>query len=155
MSTTTIPAIRHSVTVQASPAKAFDLWVGRIAEWWPLDTHSIGQEAGRVPDTVVFEQRVGGRLFERSDDGEQKWADVLVFEPPHRFVIGWKVNSKWPDATEVEVTFTAEGDGTRVDIEHRGWERLGETADAWRDRNRIGWQTLLPHFAAAITKGDR
>ncbi|HXY85871.1 MAG TPA: SRPBCC family protein [Gaiellaceae bacterium] len=149
MSTTTIPAIRHSVTVQASPAKAFDLWVGRIAEWWPLDTHSIGQEAGRVPDTVVFEQRVGGRLFERSDDGEQKWADVLVFEPPHRFVIGWKVNSKWPDATEVEVTFTAEGDGTRVDIEHRGWERIGSVGPKARDAYEGGWAEVLGRYEEA------
>ena len=32
-----------------------------------------------------------------------------------------------------------------------GWEGSGEQ---WRDRNRAGWQTLLPHFLAAISKGD-
>ena len=30
--------------------------------------------------------------------------------------------------TEIEVTFTDEGGKTRVDLEHRGWERLGEHA---------------------------
>ena len=39
---------------------------------------------------------------------------------------------------------------TLVEIEHRGWERLGATADRWRNRNRVGWETLLPHFATAI-----
>jgi hypothetical protein len=50
----------------------------------------------------------------------------------------------------------ARGPGdTRVEIEHRGWERLGADAGVWRDRNRAGWETLLPHFAAAITEGER
>jgi hypothetical protein len=43
---------------------------------------------------------------------------------------------------------------TRIEIEHRGWERLGSAADQWRDQNRAGWQTLLPHFQAIIAKGN-
>ena len=39
---------------------------------------------------------------------------------------------------------------TRIEIEHRGWERLGRAAQQWRDQNQAGWQTLLPHFQAAI-----
>jgi hypothetical protein len=54
------------------------------------------------------------------------------------------------DATEVEITFAPIGDGaTRVDIEHRGWERLGARGSQWRDANQIGWSSLLPHFTAA------
>ena len=44
---------------------------------------------------------------------------------------------------------------TTIEIEHRGWERLGTEGEQWRDRNRAGWHHLLPHFAAAITRGDR
>jgi hypothetical protein len=40
---------------------------------------------------------------------------------------------------------------TRVEIEHRGWERLGSGGEEWRDRNRGGWATLLPHFVTAAT----
>ena len=36
--------------------------------------------------------------------------------------------------------------GTDVRIDHRGWERLGARADAWRDRNRRGWERLLLWF---------
>ena len=39
------------------------------------------------------------------------------------------------------------------DVAHRGWERLGATGDQWRDRTRIGWQTLLPHYRKEITHG--
>ena len=35
--------------------------------------------------------------------------------------------------TEVEVLFTPDGDGTRVDLEHRDLERMGERADAMRE----------------------
>ncbi|MDO8485480.1 MAG: hypothetical protein Q7S35_11135 [Candidatus Limnocylindrales bacterium] len=41
------------------------------------------------------------------------------------------------------------GAATRVEIEHRGWERLGDVGEHWRDRNRGGWATLLPHYIAA------
>jgi hypothetical protein len=39
-----------------------------------------------------------------------------------------------------------------VEIEHRGWERLGGAAGEWRERNRAGWQALLPHYLAEIEK---
>jgi hypothetical protein len=54
------------------------------------------------------------------------------------------------DVRFLAVTPTA----TVVEIEHRGWERLGADADVWRDRNRMGWSTLLPHFTAAIGSAD-
>ena len=41
---------------------------------------------------------------------------------------------------------------TRVQIEQNGWERFGELAGPWRDRNRIGWDSLLPHFQDAIER---
>ena len=54
-------------------------------------------------------------------------------------------------ATDVEIRFVAVGDETRVEIEHSGWERLGDAAETWRGRNHAGWTTLLPHFVAAVT----
>ncbi len=43
-------------------------------------------------------------------------------------------------------------DTTRVEIEHRGWEALGAEGESWRDRNRGGWATLLPHFVIATSR---
>jgi hypothetical protein len=54
------------------------------------------------------------------------------------------------DATEVEITFTAAGDGTAVAIVHRGWERLGARGPGLRERNTRGWAGLLPHYLAAV-----
>ena len=47
---------------------------------------------------------------------------VTAYVPPTRIVFTWKA-PEWDAATEVEVRFSPEDDGTRVDLEHRGWER--------------------------------
>jgi hypothetical protein len=53
----------------------------------------------------------------------------------------------------VENRYIAQGAAaTRIEIEHRGWERLGSAAAEWRERNRAGWRTLLPHYLAEIEK---
>lgn len=39
--------------------------------------------------------------------------------------------------TDVEITFVDNGDArTRVEIEHRGWDRLGADGPGWREANR-------------------
>jgi hypothetical protein len=63
----------------------------------------------------------------------------------------WHLRRDRADATEVEIRFIGLGEATtRVEIEHRGWERLGAEGVEWRDRNMGGWRTLLPHYVAAV-----
>ena len=74
------------------------------------------------------------------------------WEPPRRLRYLWHLRADRTDATEVEVAFTGQDDGsTRVDIEHRGWDRLGERAPAWRERNQRGWSGIIPTYVAACT----
>jgi uncharacterized protein YndB with AHSA1/START domain len=99
---------------------------------------------------AVLEGRVGGRIFERTASGiEFDWGEVVAWEPPHRLTYLWHLRRDRSDATEVEIRFVAADQATRVEIEHRGWERLGADAETWRDRNMGGWSTLLPHFIEA------
>jgi Activator of Hsp90 ATPase homolog 1-like protein len=118
MSTTEALAdIHKSVTVDASIETAFETFTRQIGSWWPTGSHRIFEESA-----VVFDERAGGRVYERSANGEEgDWADVLVWEPPRRFVLRWRVNPN-RGATELEVTFTPEEGRTRVDLEHRGWD---------------------------------
>ena len=45
-------------------------------------------------------------------------------------------------------------EGTRVRIQHRGWEHLGAAAEERRDRNRRGWTGVIEHYRrAAMTSG--
>jgi uncharacterized protein YndB with AHSA1/START domain len=128
---------------------AFDVWTARIAQWWPLD-HTVSAEEGLI---VVLEGRPGGRIFERRVGGqEHDWGEVTIWEPPTRFGYTWHLKRDRSDATDVEIRFVpANGGATRVEIEHRGWERLGAGGQDWRDRNYGGWSTLMPHYLAATS----
>jgi hypothetical protein len=52
-------------------------------------------------------------------------------------------------ATEVDISFAGDASATTVTITHRGWERLGTDAPAWRHHNLGGWSGLLPHYQQA------
>ena len=136
-----VEAIRKSVTVNVPIEKAFEAFTDGIASWWPHATHSHGGEKA----SAVFEGREGGRVYERREDGtEADWADVVAWEPPSRFVLDWKIS-----ASEVEVRFTGVGAGvTRVDLEHRGWDRAGEGAEAKRENYDGGWDVVLGRYVA-------
>jgi hypothetical protein len=139
--------LRMTFDVGCPADRAFDLWTRRIDTWWPSD-HSV---SGRPDILVVLESGVGGRIFERTPDGdEHDWGQVTVWEPPDRLGYLWHLGRDAGDATEVDVRFLPRGAGrSRIEIEHRGWDRLGGDADLWQSRNRAGWETLLPHLLDA------
>jgi uncharacterized protein YndB with AHSA1/START domain len=143
-------AIKRSVVVDCSVEHAFETFTDRIHEWWPLATHSIDQgETGSAAETVIFQGGAGGQVYERTKNGEElKWADVVAYEPPHRFVLAWNPSREQDrPRTEIEVTFTDDGGKTRVDLEHRGWERLGDRAGEARQSYSQGWETVLGLYA--------
>jgi uncharacterized protein YndB with AHSA1/START domain len=142
--------LRWSFDVACSAEHAFRVWTGGIAAWWPAD-HTV---TGRDDASVVLEGRVGGRIFERTTDGaEHDWGEVTAWEPPGRLAYLWFLRTDRADATDVEIRFVPVGEAaTRVEIEHSGWERLGDRGAAWRERNLGGWSTLLPHYRAFCTE---
>jgi uncharacterized protein YndB with AHSA1/START domain len=143
--------LRIEFDVDCSAAHAFATWTSRIAAWWPPD-HTVSGDPEAV---VVLEPGPGGRIYERSPLGlEHDWGTITAWEPPWRLAYSWHLGRDRREATDVEIRFVSLEHGrARVEIEHRGWERLGESANGWRDRNRSGWQSLLPHVVAAMTEG--
>jgi uncharacterized protein YndB with AHSA1/START domain len=144
--------LRLEFDVDCGPGQAFGVWTERIGSWWP-PSHTVAGEPG---SQVVLEGRPGGRIFERTPAGiEHDWGEVVAFEPPARLAYLWHIRRDRADATEVEVRFQPIGEGrTRVEIEHRGWERLGTEAASWRDRNQLAWGSLLPHYRRALAAVD-
>ncbi len=144
--------LRFSFDVACSSDHAFATWTSEIGTWWPPD-HTVTGQAERV----VLQSGIGGRIYERGPDGvEHDWGEVTAWEPPTRLAYLWHIGRERVDATEVEIHFLAQGAAlTRVEIEHRGWERLGAVGEDRRSQNLGGWQTLIPFFQAAIPKGAR
>lgn len=141
-----IEPIRLSFDVACPLEHAFRTWTADIDRWWPAD-HTV---EGADDPVIVLEGRVGGRIFERTPAGvEHEWGEVTIWEPPDRLGYLWHLRRDRADATVVEIRFVAAGEGTRVEIEHRGCEALGAEGETWRDRNHGGWATLLPWYIAA------
>ena len=144
-----IEPFRLAFDIEAPQDDAFDVYTRGIDRWWPA-THT---HTGRRDLLIVLEGQVGGRIFERTPDGEEfDWGKVMVWEPPARLVYSWHLRRDPAEWTEVEILFRAIGDAaTRVEIEHRGWERLGAAGRDERDKHGGGWGTLLPHYQRAVS----
>ncbi len=147
-----IPPVESIVTVGWDLQLAFQRFTEEIAEWWPLETHSMGQEKAA---TVVFETREGGRVYERSTDGaETPWGTVLAWDPPHRFVMSWHPGREPSTAQELEVAFQPSEGGTRVVVTHTGWEKLGAEGATMRANYSQGWVVVLDRYRGAAETGS-
>lgn len=150
--TTVIEPVRKTVTVAAPVERAFAVFTERIGDWWPVRTHSVHEEQ---TERIELDPRLGGELYEVWSGGRVTWGTITVWEPPHRLVCTWHPGYAADEATEVEVRFTAQGDQTLVELEHRGWEARGDVARRVRDRYETGWDPVLDRYAerAAAAEG--
>ena len=132
MTATIRPApVRKSVRVAAPAERAFEIFTAGIGRW-----------------------------FERGIDGvECEIGKVLIWDPPSRLVLNWQLNADFSFdpalITEVEVRFIADGENaTRVELEHRDLERLGDRAEAFRQQidSPGGWDGLLQLFSQTASQ---
>lgn len=136
-----------TVDLNVAIDRAFRHFTANIHVWWPLQTHSI---SGKDARTVVFEQEIGGRIYEVDVDGrEREWGRVLAWDPPRQILFSWVLEAS-ADATTVDVTFEELGPTScRLRLEHRGFEHRSEGA-LWRDRYDQGWEGITALYARSI-----
>lgn len=136
-----VPPIEKSVLVRCDPARAFAAFTAEIAQWWPMQTHSVAEAQTR---SVAIEPRIGGRIYETAADGtESEWGRILAWSPPAGFSMTWHPGRPADRHTIVELSFSSEGEATRVHLIHRGWEALGADAQQARDSYNGGWDTVF------------
>jgi uncharacterized protein YndB with AHSA1/START domain len=147
--TKTMPVapVRKSITVAATPERAFEIFTAGMVRWW---SRQYTINASPIKD-IVIEPRVDGRWFERGEDGSEcQWGRVLAWQPPSRVVLAWQITPSFsydPDLlTELDVRFIAEGGGTRVELEHR-LDSYGAAAGEMFTIFDGGWPGLLEGFA--------
>jgi uncharacterized protein YndB with AHSA1/START domain len=140
--------IRKSVSVRCTPEAAFHVFTRDLGRWWPL--HLGYSHAFERKQAIFLDGHVGGRFYERFSDGtELEIGRVTRAEPPNLILFTWQ-SPGWATATEVEVRFTAEPGGTRVDLEHRGFEPPAmQPRGSEFDR---GWNTVLAHYVEAANR---
>jgi uncharacterized protein YndB with AHSA1/START domain len=146
-------AVRREITVNAPPERAFEVFTAGFDSWWPR-SHHIGE--AEMATAVIDPE--AGQWYEIGTDGSRcEWGAILAYEPPRRITLQWRIGGTWVLETdsaafsEIDVTFTPEGDATRVTLEHRHLDR--HTApEALRDAvgSEGGWPGLLQRYAEAL-----
>jgi uncharacterized protein YndB with AHSA1/START domain len=158
MTRTTDPTtVTSSIEVNAPQQRAFEVFTRDFGSFKPPDHNLL---AVPIAETVV-EAHVGGHIVDRGTDGSEcRWARVLAYEPPDRFVFSWDIGPTWQIETdptrtsEVEVTFTVLAeDRTRVDIEHRHLDRHGDGWTGIREGVSAGegWPLYLNRYADLLS----
>jgi uncharacterized protein YndB with AHSA1/START domain len=147
-----VNSVRKAISVNAPQDVAWRVFTEQLGIWWPLAQYKIGKV--NAVDAVI-EPRVGGRWYERGEDGSTcDWGSVLAWEPPSRLLLSWDINADWQYdpalKTELEIRFIAQDKRrTRVELEHRKLDRYGARRDEMREIfDKTGdWGQLLALFA--------
>ncbi|MGZ4759818.1 MAG: DUF4440 domain-containing protein, partial [Acidimicrobiales bacterium] len=148
-------SVRVSTEVELEPARAFEVFTTETDAWFrPVPG------GGAWPRSLRFEPGPGGRVLDVGPDGEARTVGrVLVWETTPRLLFTLALGRPTPSdpspsdpspsdpSTEVEVRFDPVAGGTRISLEHRGWDpivvRAGDPAlDHYLDR----WTALLSSF---------
>ncbi len=146
--------VHKEITVQAEPARAFEIFTAEVDSWWNREHHNGPGEL----DRVVIEPHEGGRCYNRDAGGDEyDWGRVLAWEPPNRLLLAWKLNAQWtydPDfETEVELIFTPVGaEETRVVLEHRNLDRYGAVQEEMHAAldSEGGWGGSIARYAEFV-----
>ena len=146
--------------VAVDPATAFSVFTNEIGAWWkPKVKNLIGKNPG---GTMKFEPGPAGRLLEVYEDAPDHPFEVgriLIWQPPERLVFEWKQENFSPgESTQVEVRFEPVARGTRVTLEHHGWDafpsghpaRHGYTGEAFSSMMGLRWADLLTSFRSHV-----
>ena len=157
MSSRVVVALR----IAAPPERVFEAFTTEIAAWWR--PNPLFAFTPRSPGVMAFEAlpegegEVGRRLVERLASGKVfEVGRVRVWTPGERLVVGWRQAAFSSDMeTEVEVRFEAVDEGTRVTVEHRGWDsvpqphvaRHGFPGGLFLRRHGEWWRDLLGGLA--------
>jgi uncharacterized protein YndB with AHSA1/START domain len=135
----------HAITVPLPADRAFASFTEGMKEWWPPEYTWAQQSL----EPIAIEPVNGGRCYECGPHGFScDWGRVIACEPPGRLVFTWQISPQ----RVPQPTFAPEGaDATRVELEHRHFERHGEGAEGYRAAmtSEQGWPLLLERFAAA------
>jgi hypothetical protein len=138
-------SVTASVEVGVDSTTAFTIFTEEIDRWWrpgPINWYDSWRAVG-----TRFEPGVGGRWLEVYDE---EAGDVLeigrisVWEPGRRLVLAYRDGGHDLDGTEIEVRFEAIDGGTRVTLEHRGWDHIArEIVSRSQFAKRWGWTSIL------------
>lgn len=153
-------AVKVAIRVAVDPLKAFEVFTRDIATWWHRDARYQFLPGGQ--GFLRFEPGVGGRLLETSATGTFVVGEIFTWEPGKELGFFWKAtNFRADQKTRVTIRFEPCMAGTRIVLEHSGWEaipadhpvRHGMPALMFMKNQAAWWQDLLRSLKASTEAG--
>ena len=140
-----------AIDLAVPPDCAFEAFVQRFGDWWPVATHSLS----RQPATSCrLEPMPGGAVEERAPDGSlHVWGEVLAVESGRRIRFSWHPGREAGSAQWIDVSFAPCAGGSRATLTHGGWEALGEIGPLLRQEYVPGWQQVFGELFADFAMG--
>lgn len=113
--------IRVTSLVGVPPDEAFRIFTEEIDLWWRRGPRFRAADA-----RLHFEPGEGGRLVETDGDGEEfEIGRVLQWVPGESLIFEWRnKNFVRNEVTRVEIRFEPSKSGTKISLEHSGWDVL-------------------------------
>jgi Activator of Hsp90 ATPase homolog 1-like protein len=137
--------IHKSVYLHCPPARAFQLFTGETSHWWPQDrrhTHDPNSKIQMLSD---------GRFYERAHDGQEvELGFIHEWDPPLRLVLDFYPGTDPQHPTHVVINFAAEGEGTRLTIDHGPTPTSADLFDLRAPRYHASWDAVLSALLAFI-----
>lgn len=124
-----------SIRIGAPPERVFDAWLdpGLARQFLAAGETRVGE--------MEIDPREGGRFRIEMASGERRYmhhGEYVVIDRPRRLVFTWISAATEERLTIVDVHFTPDAGGTRVDLRHEGL--LNPEREA---QHRWGWQSIL------------
>ncbi|MHA1555052.1 MAG: SRPBCC domain-containing protein [Alphaproteobacteria bacterium] len=151
------PLVR-TIEVPCNQAKAFNVFLGEMHAWWPLDKFSVSALTGKTAKTLRVDARAGGRIVEISqDDEEHPWGEIRAYDPHDYVAMDFHIphpSDREGEFSLVELRFIVMGeDRTRVELVQTNWEAFGKKAEMLRGGYGGGWTLIFEQAYKAACGG--
>jgi uncharacterized protein YndB with AHSA1/START domain len=130
--------VRQSIWIAAPPVRVWQAFANadELARWFNANADPGTDQA------MIYEPWVGGRVeFSGTHDVPYTFGGrVLVYDAPRELTFEWDwVPAEWAQPTLLTLRLLPQGDGTRVELMHHAFERIGVGAAKIYDEFAGGW----------------
>jgi len=142
--------ITKSILLTCGKDRAFELFTGRISEWWPPERRHTKDPNSRIvlsPNDGFFERDAAGNAIELGQ--------VLAWDPPDRLELHWFPGTDRDHPTHVAVQFIAEGLSTKVVVIHAATTSSQALFPIRAERYDASWNLVLAALGRAAALEHR
>jgi uncharacterized protein YndB with AHSA1/START domain len=132
-------SIKFIIELPLIPSRAWSYWLepDLRARWWSPEVMLEGKLYGKFIEP--WRDEAGNVVITRGE--------VIDIKPPELLRFTWE-DPGWSSATLVTLTIKPFKKGSRLELEHSGWEYLrAESRFALRKAHAQGWENLLGRLA--------